>query len=144
MKKWREIQIQIQQTDLSRLLVRSKFPAQHRIIFAIFPTVCNNVEQTIHFEGYNPYACSSRHKNANKMSLRARMSLHEEFNERDEVEQQRSGVEIPPPMDMTYFNSEKKSGVKNKASNQMAEAFLQGLKSVKRPQQEDSEDSESE
>ena len=106
----------------------------------------SNLEQAIHFEGYNPYACSSRHKNVNKMSLQARMSLHEEFNERNEIERP-SGVEIPPPMDMSYFNSEKKLGTKKQAprtSNQMAEAFLQGLQSVKRPLQDDSVDSESE
>ena len=95
------------------------------------------ISQNIQYEGgFNPYASScSRTK---KMSLQARLSLHEEFNERDELaNQNQGGVAIPPPMEMNYFNNGQngKKGSKKSGRNhdQMAEAFLQGLNSLKRP-----------
>lgn len=101
------------------------------------PTVQNDpISQNIQYEGgFNPYASSC--SKTKKMSLQARLSLHEEFNERDEISNQNTGgVAIPPPMEMNYFNSGQnvKKGPKKSGRNhdQMAEAFLQGLNSLKK------------
>ena len=101
------------------------------------------VSQNILFEsGYNPYSSSKK-----KMSLQARLSLHEEFNERDQPSTSSDhGVAIPPPMDMEYFhtnrNTHQKGHSQFKSQDQMAEAFLQGLNSLKRPHNKE-EDSDS-
>ena len=80
------------------------------------------------------------------MSLQARLSLHEEFNERDQANIGK-GAAIPPPMEMDYFNggqNVKKGPNKSmRTHDQMAEAFLQGLNTLKRPHDDAVEESDS-